>query len=133
MVCPRSPFSFTGRLLNERCLLIQRERKIFLVQLLVGAVAHHLAERLVEGFAQLDVLAAQTRRDADAEGLRILDVLADQFAAVAVRLLRPQPELRLVAEYGVDLVGGQRLQRFVDGGVRAMRSAPRGQGASATR
>src|SRR5580704_17804931 len=90
--------------------LVQRERKILLVDLLVSAVGHHLAERLVDGVAQLGVFLAQAGGDADAQRLVVLDVLADQLAAFALGLLAPQPELRLVAEHRVDLVVGQRRQ-----------------------
>src|SRR5215475_4862782 len=86
--------------------LVQCEGKVLLVQLLEGPVALHLGERLVEGLAQLGVLAAQAGRDADAQGLIVLDVLAHDLAALALGLLAPQPELHLVAEHRIDLVLG---------------------------
>ena len=74
--------------------LIQRERQVPGVECLVGAVGHHLADGLVEGLAQLGVLAAQPRRDADAQRLGVLDVLSHELAALALRLLRRGIELQ---------------------------------------
>src|SRR5476649_281248 len=48
---------------GKPCRSVQRKREVLLIELLVRAVARHLADRVVEGFAQLDVLAAQARRD----------------------------------------------------------------------
>src|SRR5262249_54204340 len=97
--------------------LVQREREILLVQLLEGAVAHHLGEGLVQRLAELAVFAGQAGRDANAQVLVVLDVLAHDLAALALRLLAPQPELRLVAEHRVDLVVGERLQSVGDAGI----------------